>query len=72
MGHRLHNSALTVNELHQGHLEPTTLEIWPQTGLPWIVFWLKELIVWGTHNPVAAYLLTTGIAETQRDAQRIA
>jgi hypothetical protein len=38
-------------------LEPFSLENWPQIGLPWIVFWMKELIVWGTLDPVAAYLL---------------
>jgi len=38
-------------------LEPSSLENWPRTGLPWIVFWMKELIVWGTVDPVAAYLL---------------
>jgi DEAD/DEAH box helicase len=38
-------------------LEPYSLENWPRIGLPWIVFWMKELIVWGTLDPVAAYLL---------------
>lgn len=33
------------------------IENWPDSGLPWIVFWLKELITWGTLDPVAAYLL---------------
>ncbi|MBP5977815.1 hypothetical protein HW132_35235 [Brasilonema sp. CT11] len=37
--------------------EPSSLENWPHVGLPWIVFWMKELIVWGTLDPVAAYLL---------------
>ncbi|HBE18064.1 MAG TPA: DEAD/DEAH box helicase [Cyanobacteria bacterium UBA11149] len=37
--------------------EPSSLENWPIIGLPWIVFWMKELIVWGTLDPVAAYLL---------------
>lgn len=34
-----------------------SLDNWPSLGLPWIVFWMKELIVWGTLDPVAAYLL---------------
>ena len=38
-------------------MEPSSLESWPRIGLPWIVFWIKELIVWGTLDPVAAYLL---------------
>lgn len=33
------------------------LDDWPRSGLPWIAFWLKELITWGTLDPVAAFLL---------------
>lgn len=33
------------------------IQNWPDSGLPWVVFWLKELITWGTLDPVAAYLL---------------
>jgi hypothetical protein len=46
-----------------------SLEDWPQTGLPWVVFWLKELIVWGTLEPVAAYLLSRRIEITRADAK---
>jgi hypothetical protein len=35
---------------------------WPRSGLPWIAFWLKELINWGTLDPVAAFLLARGDA----------
>lgn len=46
---------------------------WPRTGLPWIAFWIKELITWGTHDPVAAFLLARGNAlnrpEAEADAQ---
>jgi hypothetical protein len=35
---------------------------WPRSGLPWIAFWLKELITWGTLDPVAAFLLAKGDA----------
>ncbi len=48
------------------------VEKWPQTGLPWIVFWLKELIVWGTLEPVAAYLLARRIAVTRSEAKELA
>lgn len=64
--------ALAVDEAHGGNLQATTLEDWPQTGLPWIVFWLKELIVWGTLEPVAAYLLARGIEFTRADAEKSA
>ena len=50
--------ALAVDEAFgEMSLEPSSLENWPRIGLPWIVFWMKELIVWGTLDPVAAYLL---------------
>jgi hypothetical protein len=31
------------------------MDDWPRSGLPWIAFWLKELITWGTLEPVAAF-----------------
>lgn len=49
--------ALASDEAFGDPLAPFSLENWSQTGLPWIVFWMKELIIWGTLDPVAAYLL---------------
>lgn len=49
--------ALATDEAYGGELVESSLENWSQTGLPWIVFWMKELILWGTLDPVAAYLL---------------
>lgn len=49
-----------------------TIEDWPETGLPWIVFWIKELIVWGTLDPVAAFLLARGICVTRSEADEMA
>lgn len=50
--------AIAMEEVFgEGVFEPSSLENWPQLGLPWIVFWMKELIVWGTLDPVSAYLL---------------
>ncbi|MCV3242098.1 hypothetical protein ABID19_005736 [Mesorhizobium robiniae] len=42
---------------------------WPRTGLPWIAFWLKELIGWGTLDPVAAFLLARGDALDRPQAE---
>lgn len=42
---------------YEGERRIPNIENWPDSGLPWIVFWLKELITWGTLDPVAAYLL---------------
>ena len=36
--------------------------MWPRSGLPWIGFRLKELVNWGTLDPVAAFLLARGNA----------
>lgn len=47
-----------------------TLKDWPKTGLPWIIFWLKELIVWGSLDPVVTQLLSHGIDFTRTDASK--
>jgi hypothetical protein len=52
-----------------GDLAPT-LKDWPKTGLPWAAFWMKELIIWGTLDPVAAYLLARRVEVTRDDAER--
>ncbi len=62
--------ALAANDAHGGTLQPTTLDRWNETGLPWIALWLKELIVWGTLDPVAAYLLGCGCAGTRSEASK--
>jgi len=45
------------------------IDDWPRTGLPWIAFWLKELIGWGTLDPVAAFLLARGDALDRTEAE---
>lgn len=52
--------ALAFFETTQGESTFSNIDDWPQTDLPWIVFWLKDLITWGTLEPVAAYLLARG------------
>jgi len=64
--------ALAIDEAFGGALRSPTLDDWPLTGLPWIVFWLKELIVWGTLEPVAAFLLARGMEVTRADAEKAA
>lgn len=64
--------ALAANEAHQGKLQPTTLERWRDLDLPWIALWLKELTVWGTLDPVAAYLLGRGRTGTRSEASALA
>lgn len=45
---------------------------WPRSGLPWIAFWIKELITWGTLDPVAAFLLARGDAVDRSQAEEVA
>jgi len=64
--------ALALNKVYGDDVLASSVDDWPETGLPWVVFWLKELITWGTLDPVAAYLLARGgrrIA-TRPDAER--
>lgn len=42
---------------------------WPQTGLPWIALWIKDLLEWGTLDPVAAFLLARAGFATRPDAE---
>jgi hypothetical protein len=45
---------------------------WDQAGLPWAAVWIKDLLTWGTLDPVAAFLLGRGGFDTRDDAQRAA
>ena len=43
-----------------------------KTGLPWIIFWLKDIITWGTLDPVTAYIMANDSSVITRvDAQKI-
>lgn len=64
--------ALAGDEAHGGIIMESTLEDWPLMQLPWVVFWLKELLTWGTLEPVAAYLLAKNIKSTRKDAEEAA
>jgi hypothetical protein len=49
-----------------------SLAEWSKSGLPWIAFWLKELLTWGTLDPVAAFLLARGGSITRAEARTTA
>jgi len=63
--------ALAADEASRSALVSTTLENWPETGLPWVALWLKELVVWGTLDPIVAYLLGHGRAWTRKDGEQL-
>lgn len=46
-----------------------SLEDWKETtGLPWIAFWARELLRWGTHDPFIAFCLSQGLSGTREEA----
>ena len=52
-----------------GELLTPTLETWrATTGLPWIGFWFRELLRWGTLDPFVAFALAQGLAGTREQA----
>lgn len=52
-----------------GDLETPTLDTWRATsGLPWIGFWFRELLRWGTLDPFVAFSLAQGLARTREEA----
>ncbi|MDR6955496.1 hypothetical protein J2X65_004876 [Ancylobacter sp. 3268] len=52
-----------------GVLQTPTLETWRATsGLPWVGFWLRELLRWGTLDPFVAFGLAQGLAQTREEA----
>lgn len=54
--------------LSHGSVEKNTFERWEDASMPWSVFWIKDMIIWGLLDPVAAYLLIYGFAETRKNA----
>jgi hypothetical protein len=53
-----------------GDLETPTLELWrATTGLPWVGFWFRELLRWGTLDPFIAFTLSQGLVETRDEGR---
>ncbi len=50
-------------------IRPLQIQDWPRSGLPWIAFWLKELITWGTLDPAAAFVLARADATDRQSAE---
>ncbi|MFE3897199.1 MULTISPECIES: DEAD/DEAH box helicase [unclassified Priestia] len=60
--------SLAFDEVYQGELVAFKIEDWEKTELPWIVFWIKELINWGTLDPVVAFIMSCNIEITRKEA----
>ncbi|MFH1047647.1 MAG: DEAD/DEAH box helicase [Patescibacteria group bacterium] len=66
-------TAALMDELSDdGRATALSIARWPETGLPWISFWLKELLTWGTLDPVAAFLLARGSVTSRVKAEATA
>lgn len=53
-------------------LATPTLDTWRATsGLPWVGFWFRELLRWGTLDPLVAFALAQGLAKTREDASAL-
>jgi hypothetical protein len=62
------------NRVHGDEPVVPTLDEWREvTGLPWAAFWLRELLSWGTLEPVVAFMIAQGgvsaTVTTRRDAE---
>jgi len=49
-----------------------TPESWEAGGIPWAAAWMKDMIQWGTLDPVAAYGLARQMIDTREEAHRLA
>jgi len=50
-------------------MEVPSLKAWrATTGLPWLGFWARELLRWGTLDPLVAFALAQGLATTRGEA----
>jgi hypothetical protein len=47
-------------------------ETWRLKGLPWLGFWIKDLMTWGTLEPVATALLSNGYVGVRAEAEEMA
>ena len=53
-----------------GSLETPSLEKWcATTKLPWFAFWARELLRWGTLDPLVAFALSEGLTDTRESGE---
>jgi len=50
---------------------PSLAEWKATTGLPWLGFWARELLRWGTLDPFVAFALAQGRTKTREDAEAL-
>lgn len=52
--------------------DKSNLKKWEESGLPWSVFWIKDMVTWGVTDPVAAFALYRKAAITRMEAREVA
>ena len=66
-------SAFALYEALGADRQIPQLDDWASTGMPWAVLWLKEMLTWGTVDPIAAFLLSrSGVEQTRAQAKQLA
>lgn len=50
---------------------PSLVDWKATTGLPWFGFWARELLRWGTLDPLVAFALAQGRAKTREEAEAL-
>ncbi len=64
--------SLAIDEAIGGLFRENTIDDWHATDLPWVVIWMKDIITWGTLDPVAAYILSKDLAVKRSEAELLA
>jgi hypothetical protein len=63
-------SAMTL--LNVPAVGATNTDVWADAGIPPAGLWMKELVTWGTLDPVAAYILSRRVADARPEAEALA
>ena len=63
---------IAVDDAFGAQLRPLELDDWGELQLPWIALWMKDLVLWGTSDPVAASLLSRRRMTTRNEASAAA
>ncbi|QQR39052.1 DEAD/DEAH box helicase [Devosia rhizoryzae] len=59
-------------EKSEDPFQAPTLATWKDVAaLPWFAFWAKELLRWGTLEPLVAFALSTGMARSRDEAETL-
>lgn len=49
-----------------------SLDMWSSADIPAAALWIKDLVLWGTLEPAAAYALSRRLADARSNAEALA